>query len=106
MTDNGHYLHDRPREIAQFARVGFSEHHQTEQLLSAGKLPVNRFVIEAGNYERPSGLIRTLHDENAEIILDTNVAELSTKGQYAGEARFRPSPRNRGPLGVEGRKHD
>lgn len=98
MTDNVHYLHGKPREIAQFTRVGFSEHRQTEHLLSAGKLPVSRFVIEAANYERQSSLIRTLRDENTEIVLDTNVAELSTKGRYSGAVRAAPWAADDRPL--------
>lgn len=90
MTDNVHYLTKRPRKIAQFMRVGFFEHRQIEQLLSAGKLPVKRFVIEAANYERQGGLVRTLRDEDAEIVLDTNVAELSTVGKYSGSAKAAP----------------
>jgi hypothetical protein len=90
MSDNIHYLHGKPREIAQFTRVGFSDHRQIEHLLSTGKMPVRRFVIEAGNYDRQSNLARTLRDENAEIVLDTNVAELSTMGRYAGAVRAAP----------------
>lgn len=101
MTSNVHYLHGRPRQIAQYTRVGYSEHRLIEQLLSAGKLPVNRFVIEAANYDRQSGLIRHLRDENAEITLDTNVAELSTKGKFSGGVRAAPWAVDQRPLEAE-----
>jgi len=90
MTDNVHYLHGRPRAIADFTRVGFSEHRQIEHLLSAGAMAPSRFVIEAANFKRQTSLIRTLRDEKAEIVLDSNVAELSTKGRFSGAMRFAP----------------
>lgn len=90
MTGNVHYLHGRPREIAYFTRVGFSEHRQVEHLLSVGAMSATRFVIEAANFKRQTSLIRTLRDEKAEIVLDSNVAELSTKGRFSGAMRFAP----------------
>ena len=90
MTGNVHYLHGRPREIANFTRVGFSEHRQVEQFLSAGALSATRFAIEAANFKRQTSLIRTLRDEKAEIVLDSNVVELSTKGRFSGAMRFAP----------------
>lgn len=90
MIGNIHYLHGRPREIANFTRVGFSEHRQVEHLLSAGVMPPSRFVIDAANFKRQTSLIRTLRDEKAEIVLDSNVAELSTKGRYSGAMRYAP----------------
>ncbi len=96
MTDNVYYLHGRPREIAQSTRVGYSDYRQTEYLLSIGKLPASRFVIEAANYGSQPSLIHTLRDVNAEIVLDTNVAELSTMGRYSGAV-------SRAPWAAEGR---
>lgn len=90
MTNNLYYLHGKPRKIAQFTRVEFSEHRQVEYLLSAGKRPVNRFVIEAANYMHQSSPIHALRDENTEIVLDTNIAALSTKGCGIGAVRDVP----------------
>ena len=98
MNNNIHYLHGRPREIANFTRVGFSEHRQVEHLLSAGVMPASRFVIEAANFKRQTSLIRTLRDEKAEIILDSNVAELSAKGRFGGAMRFAPWAAEKRPL--------
>lgn len=101
MNDNIHYLYDRPREIAHYVRVGFREHRRCEHLLSAGKLPVQRFVIEAGNFERQAGLVRSLLDENAEIVLDTNAAELSVKGRFEGSVKSAPWAADGRPLDRE-----
>ena len=89
MTDNVVYL-QKPREIAQFMRVGFLEHRRCEHLLSAGKLPMRRFVIEAANFERQGSLVRSLKDEGAEIVLDTNAAELSTRGRFGSSVSAAP----------------
>ena len=59
MTGNVHHLHGRPRGIANFTRVGFSEHRQVEHLPSAGVMSATRFVIEAANFKRQTSLIRT-----------------------------------------------
>lgn len=98
MTNNVHYLHGRPREIAGFMRVGFSDHRQIEQLVSAGDLPPSRFVIDAANFKRQTSLIRTLRDEKAEIVLDSNAAELSTKGRFGGANRLAPWAMDDRPL--------
>jgi len=101
VSDNVYYLHGRPREIAQFTRVGFSEHRRIEYLLSTGKMPVSRFVIEAANFDGQSSLIHTLRDENAEIVIDTNVAELSVKGRFSGAVRAAPWAAEGRPLEPE-----
>ncbi len=87
MDENILYLHGKPPAIAYYTRVGFNDHCQIEQLISAGKMTGRRFVLEAGNFERQSELIRTLRDENAEIVLDTNAAELSVPGKFAGASK-------------------
>ena len=85
------YLHGRPpREIAQIVRIGFFDHRQAEHLWSANKLTARRFVVEAANVERQASLIRTLKDAGAEIVLDTNVAELSVRGRFSGAVKAAP----------------
>ena len=98
MADNIHYLHGRPRRIANYTRVGFSEHRRIEQLLSAGVLAADRFVIDASSYKRQTSLVRTLKDEHAEIVLDTNVAELSAAGRFGGATRYAPWAADNRPL--------
>lgn len=90
MADNVVYLQKPPREIAQYLRVGFHEHRQCEHLISAGKIVPRRFVIEAANFERQASLIRILRDEGAEIVIDTNAAELSVAGRFSGSASSAP----------------
>lgn len=92
MADNVVYLHGKPREIAQTTRVGFREHALCEQLLSANKLPVRRFVLEAATEgsRRHKNLMRSLKDRQAEIVLDTNCAELSVPGRFSGSVKSAP----------------
>ena len=101
MLDNVHYLRGRPRQIAHVMRVGFLEHRRVEQLLSSGKLSTRRFAIEAANFERQRGLLRMLRDEQAEIILDTNAAELSVLGKFAGSMKAAPWAAANRPLEKE-----
>ena len=92
MTDNVVYLHGKPREIAHTTRVGFREHGLCEQLLSANKLTSRRFVLDAATEgtRRHKSLIRSLKDRKAEIVLDTNCAELSVPGRFSGSAISTP----------------
>ena len=92
MVGNVVYLHGKPREIAQVTRVGFREHGLCEQLLIANKLTSRRFVLEAATEgtRRQKSLVRLLKDRQAEIVLDTNCAELSVPGRFSGSAKSAP----------------
>lgn len=92
MTDNIIYLHGKPTEIAQTTRVGFREQGLCEQLLSANKLSSRRFVLDAATEgtRRQKSLMRSLKDRQAEIILDTNCAELSVPGRFSGSMKSAP----------------
>lgn len=90
MTGNVHYLDPRPPRIAQFLRVGSTGHRQLEHLLNAGKLPPTRFVVDAASYDKQIDLIKALEEVGAEIVLDTNAAELSTIGRYRGAFKTAP----------------
>lgn len=92
MTDNVVYLHGKPKEIAHAVRVGFREHGLCEQLLSANRLTSQRFVLDAATEgtRRHKSLIRSLKDRRAEIVLDTNCAELSVLGRFSGSAKSAP----------------
>ena len=92
MSSNVVYLHGKPKQIAQITRVGFREHGLCDQLLSANKLNSNRFVLEAATKGtlRHKHLLRSLIDRKAEIILDTNCAELSVVGRFSGAAKAAP----------------
>ena len=80
----------KPREIAQAVRIGFSEHLQAEHLIGSNKLTARRFVIEAAHAVRHAHLLQTLRDAGMEIVLDTNVAELSVPGRFSGSMKDAP----------------
>jgi len=85
------HLHREPHRIGHFLRVGTSSHRLLEQLFLAGRLPVRRFVIEAGAFPKQTDLISSLlFKSGLEFVLDTNVAELSSVGRYQGIARDAP----------------
>jgi hypothetical protein len=84
------YLHARPDPVSLFLRIGPSGHRRLEQLLAAGQLPIRRFVVEAGAFGKQNELISALRQNKNEIVLDTNVAELSVIGRYQGAARGAP----------------
>lgn len=92
MAGNVIYLHGKPKEIAQLTRVGFREHGLCDQLLSANKLTTRRFVLDAATEgtRRHKSLVRSLKDRKAEIVLDTNCAELSVPGRFSGSAKSAP----------------
>jgi hypothetical protein len=84
------YLHGQPTPVAQFLRIGSSGHRRLEQFLAAGQLPYQRFVFDAGTFERQKDLINALRQDGRELVLDTNVAELSVVGRYGGAAQGAP----------------
>jgi len=75
-----------------------SGHRRLEQLLLAGQLPSQRLVVEAAAFQRQTDLISALRSNGRELILDTNVAELSSLGRYDGAAREAPWARRDGVL--------
>ncbi|WP_443750428.1 hypothetical protein [Asticcacaulis solisilvae] len=83
------YLH-KPDPIAQFLRVGHSAHRSLEHLLLTGNLPYSNFVIDAGVYSKQLEFISMLKKVGREVILDTNIAELSAVGKYQGAAKGAP----------------
>jgi hypothetical protein len=90
MGENVFYLHGQPSEISQCLRVGMSGHRQLETLHGSGRLPARRIVIEAGAASRQQDLIDALKESDCELVLDTNVAELSAIGRYQGAVKEAP----------------
>ena len=84
------YLHRSPDRISTFVRVGGSGHRQLETLLLSGRLPAERFVIDAAALARQSDLVTALKAAGREVSLDTSVAELSSVGRYQGAASTAP----------------
>ncbi|KAB0676020.1 hypothetical protein [Aureimonas leprariae] len=90
MAENVFYLHGQPSPVGHFLRVGTTGHRQLETLLGAGKTMPDRVVIEASAAGRQQELIQSLREAGAELILDTNIAELSSLGRFSGAAREAP----------------
>lgn len=84
MAENVVYLHREPDPIGHFLRVGNTGHRQLEELLGSGQMMLDRVVVDASSVSREHDLLRALADSGAELILDTNIAELSSIGRYAG----------------------
>jgi hypothetical protein len=89
MASNIVYLHGRPSPIAHFIRAGRA-HRQLEEIAAAGRFPNDRVVFEGSAVERQHELLETLREARAELVLDTNVAELSAIGRYSGAVRDAP----------------
>ena len=64
----------------------------------AGQLPHARVVVEAASFKRQADLVRGLKESGRELILDTNVAELSSIGRYQGSVRDAPWANHEGVL--------
>jgi hypothetical protein len=92
------FLHGQPSKVGHFVRIGATGHRQVETLLGAGRMPVESVVIEAGAANRQAELISSLKEAGRELILDTNVAELSSVGKYEGHVKSAPWADADGPL--------
>jgi hypothetical protein len=90
LMNNVVYLHGQPPPVAQFPRIGSSGYRPLEQFLAAGRLPYERFVADAGVFGRQTELISALQQAGRELVLDTNVAELSVVGRYQGIPKGAP----------------
>ncbi len=93
------YLHARPAPIERFLRV--TEHRRLDQLLEADKLPYERFVVEAGYLAEQRVLIDAFRQRGQQLVLDTNIAELSAVAKFTGHAKNAPWARLDGPLTEE-----
>lgn len=90
MGENVVYLHGQPTLIGHYLRVGTSGHRQLETLQNAGRLGMSRVVFDASGHEHQKDLMTALAEAGAELILDTNIAELSTVGRFGGAAKKAP----------------
>lgn len=84
------YLHGEPDPVTQFLRTGLTHHRRLEQMLLAGQFPVARVVVDAAAFKRQADFINALRTSGRELILDTNVAELSSVGRFEGAVREAP----------------
>jgi len=90
MAENVVYLHGQPEPVGHFLRVGSTGHRQLEDLLGSGRMMLDRIVVDASAVGRQHDLLASLRDTGAELILDTNVAELSSIGRFSGTAKSAP----------------
>ena len=90
MTKKVVYLHGQPELIGHFLRIGTSGHRQLETLLGSGRMMIDRVVVEASAVTRQHDLLKSLSEVGGELILDTNVAELSSIGRFGGSAKTAP----------------
>src|SRR5215218_7858901 len=81
------YLHGHPTPIVHFLRV--TEHRRLDQLLEAGKLPYERYVIEAGYFNEQRDLIDALKQSGCELVLDTNRRRAFRSRQVHGPCEAR-----------------
>ena len=77
------------QQVAHFIRIGHAG-HKIEGLLEQGRFPVSRVVIEASALKSQRDLHSSLRSRRIEIVLDTNIAELSEIGRYDGLAKTAP----------------
>lgn len=90
MRSNVRYLQPRTEPIALFVRIGTTGHRQLETLHSSGRFSPKRVVFEAAWIGMQGDLVSALRESGAEIVLDTNTAELSELGRFQGAARRVP----------------
>lgn len=76
--------------IAHYLRIGLTGHRKLETLQGEGRLLARRFVVDASRLAFQKELIGTLKTEGAEIVLDTNAAELSVLSRFDGLVRTAP----------------
>src|SRR5688572_29306328 len=96
--------------LAFFVRIG-SAHRKIADLFAGGRLPAKRVVVDASKLRFQAELLRGLRDEGAEIVLDTEIAELSSPRKFPGHSRTSPwvkpewrrpfQPTNFDDLGIE-----
>lgn len=85
--------------IGHFIRIGTTGHKQAEDMIIQGRFPVDRAVFDACAIGRQGSLLDALRRRGSELVLDTNVAELSALGKYEGAASQAPWGLSARPLG-------
>jgi hypothetical protein len=87
---NVHLLHPPSPSIGCFTRLGHSGHRKLATLHAAGRLPIERAVVDAAHLVDQQELLQELRASGVELILDTRAAELAEVGGYASAARHLP----------------
>lgn len=86
--------------LACFVRIG-EAHRRLADLHAAGHLPARQVVIEASRFRYQRELINALRENGAEIVLDTEAAELAAPAKFAGRSHRAPWAVADGPLGPD-----
>src|SRR6185312_841848 len=91
---------DRP-VLGHFVRIGNTGYQQIEELLEKGRVTIDRAVFDAGFMDRQEGLFRGLARAGSDLILDPNVAELSSLRHFDGALKTAPWAIAGRPLSLE-----
>lgn len=75
--------------LACFVRVG-EAHNRLADLHAAGHFPARQVVIEASRLRHQRELVSALRESGAEIVLDTEAAELAAPAKFAGHSHHAP----------------
>lgn len=75
--------------IAHFIRIG-EAHKRLSDLHAAERLPAKRVVIDTSRFRYQKELIDEFRKSGAEIVLDTEVAELAAPAKFQGQVRNAP----------------
>jgi hypothetical protein len=86
--------------LACFVRVG-EAHKKVADLHAAGHLPARQVVIEASRYRHQRELVSAFRESGAEIVLDTEAAELAAPAKFRGHSHRAPWALPDGPLGPD-----
>ncbi|MDB5072844.1 MAG: hypothetical protein JWM87_3955 [Candidatus Eremiobacteraeota bacterium] len=73
--------------LGHFIRIGSTGHIQLEEALAGDRVQIERAVFDASVVKSQAHLRDALRGAGAELILDTNVAELASVGRYDGVVR-------------------
>ena len=77
------------RPLACFVRIG-EAHKKLSDLHASGRLPAKRVVVDASRFRYQHELTNELRESGAEVVLDTEVAELAAPSKFAGHSRHAP----------------
>lgn len=91
---------DRPL-LGHFVRIGATGYQQVEELLEKGRITIDRAVFDAGLMDRQQGVFEVLARAGSELILDPNVAELSSIRYFDGALKAAPWSIAGRPLSLE-----
>lgn len=89
------------QQIGHFVRLGEFSYGKNAELHSMGRLKDRRFVVDGSRIRYQRQIIRALQEAGAEVVLDTRIAELSSRKYADGYAKGAPWASGEGPLAPE-----